>query len=202
MPKKEAKAVLFDLDGVLVDSIGAWQMAYNEILPIYGAKPISKDGFSKIFGNTIEKNVKKIANIPKKEAYNLVIKFFTRNISHVKMFPEAEKILKRLSEKRIPIALISNSPRKIVMPVLNQFGLKQYFNAVITIEDVRKGKPAPDMVLKACRLLKVKPKYAIVVGDTVNDMTAGKKAGCITVGYGIKGDYETSKLDSITKFLN
>jgi len=69
------------------------------------------------------------------------------------------------------------------------------------MDDVKRRKPAPDMILKACKILKVKPKNTILVGDTKNDMIAGKRAGCITVGYKMMGDYRIDKLYSITRFL-
>ena len=68
-----------------------------------------------------------------------------------------------------------------------------------TMEDVKRGKPAPDMIVKACKMLKVKPQHAILIGDTRNDIIAGKRAGCIVVGYKIKGDYRIEGLNDITK---
>ena len=84
---------------------------------------------------------------------------------------------------------------------MRNFKLKKYFGAIITMNDVKKGKPAPDMVLKACKILKVSPKNTILVGDSMNDMIAGKRAGCVTVGYKIKGDYRIERLKEIEKFI-
>ena len=112
------------------------------------------------------------------------------------------KTLKKLKNQNIRIGLITNSTRFITTVILHNFKLKKYFSAIITLEDVKRRKPAPDMILKACRILKIKPKNTILVGDTKNDMIAGRRAGCITVGYKIKGDYKISKLNSITRFLN
>ena len=70
------------------------------------------------------------------------------------------------------------------------------------MEDVKRRKPAPDSVLKACRLLNVKPKDAILIGDTENDMIAGKRAGCATVGYKIRGDFRIKNLKDILKLIS
>lgn len=74
MLKYKIEAVLFDLDGVLVDSEKAWFHVFNDTLKHFGVKPISKKGFSKIFGNIIEKNVKIFINITAKEANKLAVK--------------------------------------------------------------------------------------------------------------------------------
>ena len=201
MSKYKIKAILFDLDGVLMNSIDAWHHTYNGIIAHFNKKPMTKKDFQKIFGNTIEKNVRMIVNISTKEANRLAIKYFKKNIMYVRIFPETKSVLKKLS-KKTKIGLITNTPRKILNPVLRHYKLKKYFDIIVTVDDVKKGKPAPDMALKACKMLKVIPKNAILVGDTKNDMIAGKRAGCIAVGYKIKGEFEINNLNSITRFLN
>jgi len=199
--KKEVNAVLFDLDGVLVDSEKAWFYVFNDTLKHFGVKSVSKKWFSKIFGNTIEKNVKIFINITAKEANKLAIKYFAKNRRYVKVFPNSRNVLEKLSNNNVKMALITNTPKRILIPTLKHYKLKKYFKAIVTVDDVKRGKPSPDMALKACRLLKVKPKNTILIGDTKNDMVAGKRAGCITVGYGVKGEHRIKRLKSIIKFV-
>ena len=201
MQRKEVKVVLFDLDGTLVDSFDAWHKTYNDIIRHFHANPLSKKELRNIFGNTIEANVKNIVNVSTKEANKLAIKYFKKNMDYVRIFPQTRSVLEELLGNKMKIALISNSPNKIVIPVLNYYKLKKYFKAIVTIDDVKKGKPSPDMVLKACKLLKVSPKNTILIGDTKNDMLAGKRAGCVTVGYKIKGDFRINNLKDILKIL-
>ena len=123
--------------------------------------------------------------------YNLK---FRNRIRHVKIFPQSKKVLEKLKNKRIKLGLITNSTGFITLTILNHFKLKKYFDVVVTMDDVRRRKPAPDMILKACKTLKVMPKNTILVGDTMNDIIAGRRAGCATVGYKVKGDYEINSL--------
>ena len=88
------------------------------------------------------------------------------------------------------------------MNTIKHYKLKKYFKAIVTVDDVKRGKPAPDMVIKACRILKVNPKNTILIGDSKNDMAAGRRAGCISVGYGINGDYKISSLKEILGMLS
>ena len=202
VPKKGIKAVLFDMDGVLVDSLDAWFHTYNDALKSFGFKELGKKEFAKGFGSPIEqdindhfigKTVKEVAN-----RYNAN---FIKRKKLVKIFPESKKILSELKKRKIKLALLTNSTTFIALSILKHHKIRKYFDVILAMEDVKKRKPAPDMVLKACKKLGVKPKNAIIVGDTMNDMIAGKRAGCITVGYTIKGDYMVDKLKEIYKLI-
>ena len=203
MQRREVKAILFDMDGVLVDSINAWRHVFNDTLKHFGFKKIAKKDFIKDFGAPIEHDVKKYFNGKTiKEVEKIYNLNFKRRKNHVKLFPQSISALKQLKKYPIKIGLITNSTRFITSAILNHFKLKRYFKVIVTMDDVKRRKPAPDMILKACKMLKVNPKNTILVGDTMNDMIAGRRAGCFTVGYKVRGDNRIEKLNSITRFLN
>ena len=203
MQGREVKAILFDMDGVLVDSLDTWCRTFNDTLKHFGLKTIPRNKFIKDFGAPIEHDVKKYfkgKTIREVEhVYNLK---FKERISYVKLFPESVSALKKLKKHPIKIGLITNSTRFIATTILSNFRLKKYFKVVVTMDDVKRRKPAPDMILKACKLLRINPKNTILVGDTMNDIIAGKRAGCVTVGYKVKGDYRINNLNQILSMLN
>ena len=157
--RKEVKAVLFDLDGVLVDSKKAWFRVINDACRHFGFKHVQKEQFEKRFGAPIEDDVKFLfrgRTIKEVEAfYN---SDFGKRAKYVKLFPQSKIVLKKLKNRKVKRELISNTATLIVSAVLRRFGLKKCFNVVVTMDDVKRRKPAPDMVLKACKMLKVKPK--------------------------------------------
>ncbi|HLG23800.1 MAG TPA: HAD family phosphatase [Candidatus Nanoarchaeia archaeon] len=202
MQKKEVKAVLFDMDGVLVDSVDAWFHVFNDTLSKFGREKLSRKNFENGFGSPIQRDMKvhfkgrTIDEVIK--SYN---QSFVKRKKLVKLFPHSLPVLREMKRKKIKTALITNSSRGIAFAILNHFKLRKYFNAVVTIQDVKNGKPAPDMPLLACRKLKVSPRQSIQVGDTQNDMVAGKKAKCITVGYKTKGDFTIRKMEEILEII-
>lgn len=191
------------MDGVLVDSFEAWRCVFNDTLKHFGFNTLPRKEFEKEFGAPIESDAKKYFNGKTVEEveriYNLK---FKDRIRYVKLFPQSRKVLEELKKRKIKIGLITNSTRFIANTILGQFKLKKYFEAVVTMDEVRRRKPAPDMILKSCTMLKVSPKNAILVGDTKNDIIAGRRAKCVAVGYNVKGDYIIRRLNSITRFLN
>lgn len=203
MRNMEVKAILFDMDGVLADSIDAWYFVINDTLEHFGFDKISRAKFERRFGASIESDVKTLyvgKSIREVErVYNL--KFRNRK-KYVKLFPQSKSVLKALKNKKLKIGLLTNSTNKITFSILNHFKLRKYFDVILTMNDVKRRKPAPDMVLKACRILRVTPKNTILIGDTSNDMIAGKRAGCVTVGYKIRGNYRIDELKYILKFVS
>ncbi len=202
MRKREVKAVLFDLDGVLVDSIGAWFYVFNDTLKLFGKTAMPRRQFARIFGMSIDRASRLYfgsADIKQVEhAYN---NFFEKRLRNIRIFKSTAPALGKIKKTGIKTALITNSQKTLVHKILRKFKLVKYFDAIVTMDDVRHGKPSPELVFKACRKLKVSPANAVLVGDTKNDMLAGKRAGCITIGYRINGDYKINRLSSMTKFI-
>ena len=200
--KKAVKALLFDLDGVLVDSLDAWFYVFNDTLNHFGFNKISMKKFKEDFGAPIEQDVKKyFSGKSIEEVRNVYNIKYKKYVKLVKLFPQSLFVLEKLKKKKIKLGLITNSTRTIALTIFKNFKLIKYSDVFITMDDVKRRKPAPDMVLLACKKLGIKPKNTILVGDSKNDMLAGKRAGCVTVGYKIKGDYKTDKLKEIERFI-
>ena len=200
--KKGVEAVLFDLDGVLVDSFNMWFYVFNDTLKHFGIKELSRKQFRKDFGAPVEHDMKKyFIGRTVKEVKNVYIENFLKRKKYTKLFPQSIEVLKNIRKRKIKLGLITNSTGFIAHNILKYFGLKKYFDTIVTMDDVRRGKPAPDMVLKACKKLKINPLKTILIGDTKNDMIAGKRAGCITVGYKIKWDYKVGSLKDILNII-
>jgi len=191
------KLICFDLDNTLVDSdelhIFAFQEAFKEHkLPEVEDKVI-KDLLSIQAENLIKKIYPELDDKKNKEVTKTykeyLIKYSNR---YIKLFPNVLQILKKI-KKRYKIALISNTPHKGIISMLNSVGIDtKIFDVIIGTDDVNHGKPDADEILKAEELTKHKAEY--MIGDSIYDIIAGKKAGCKTIAV-LTGDFSKEELE-------
>jgi pyrophosphatase PpaX len=192
--KLKPQAILFDMDGVLVDSFDSWLSALNESLAAFQHQPISKTQFlQRHWGHDLQDTLVSMG-------YSMdIIPFcnaaYKHHLDKVVMYPEVPSTLDLLTSYKK--AVITNTPKVCTEQILNKFHLSPYFDVVVTIDDVNKGKPFPEGILKACDLLKVRPNQVILIGDTLSDVKAGKNAGCIVIGKNIKADYTITRFDDL-----
>jgi HAD superfamily hydrolase (TIGR01509 family) len=108
--------------------------------------------------------------------------FFSGKLwKQVKPFPGAQKLLDSLKGK-VKLAIATSASIDNVIPILNRLKWQGYFKVIVAREDVKYGKPDPEMLVKVCDRLKLKPSEAVYLGDAVYDMTAAKAAGMMSVG--------------------
>lgn len=186
------KAVIFDMDGVLVDSERIHYLAYNKLLRKHG-KEISKEYFKrKLFGVPAKQNFIKIfseqgENIDETKSDELAKEKdkYYREISQSELtsFDGATELLKLLRKNGLKTALATSASKENVEMVIKKFGWENYFDAVVTADDVKKGKPDPEIFLKAGKFLGVNSQECIVIEDSKHGIEAAKKAGmkCIAV---------------------
>ncbi len=205
MPKRKTKlkAVLFDLDGVIIDSFEAWFNVFNHVRRNFGLRGISRDEFRKnVWGGSVDadaKNYFKNKNV--EEIAKLYKKLVSEYAHKTELLPDVKKVLKAVKKKKIKIGLVTNTFRKPVLDTLKFHKITNYFDKIVTADDVEKAKPYPDPILKLCEKLNVMPDEAILVGDTKNDYKAGKSAGCFVVGLNTHGDLMIGKLNDILELV-
>ncbi len=117
-------------------------------------------------------------------------------MDQTKLFSGIESVLKTLHDSGITKIVVTNKPGKYSRKILDGLGVLDYFISVLGPEDVTKQKPAPEPVLKALGLARVKPDEAIMIGDTVYDMESAKAANVdvCAVAYGYTSAEELNSL--------
>ncbi len=200
MEKIRPKAILFDMDGVLVDSIDSWWQSLNHALKSHDMDPISKEEFfEKYWGHDLYDNLKR-NKLP------LKVGMFCNNVygdhlGAVKIYENVKEVLEKLSA--YPKCVVTNTPRDCTKQILKNFNLEKYFKHVFTSDDVKLAKPNPEIILLACKKLGLKPEEIVLVGDTDSDIKAGKAAGCNVIGIRIKADYYVEDISGILEiFVN
>jgi HAD superfamily hydrolase (TIGR01509 family) len=182
----QIKAVLFDLDGVLINSYDAWFHLFNDTLEHFGYPRISEPVFRKHWGQSTKEDI--TIFMPGKtidEVRRYFIDHYQRFLPYITCDPDGLPVLHSLRSHGLLLGCVTNSHLEITQTVLRRYALHDCFDVILTADDVACPKPAPDILIAACQHLQIEPKDALFVGDTHIDLEAGSHAGCILVGYRI-----------------
>lgn len=195
------RAVLFDLDGVLVDSFHVWFHLLNAAAEHFGYRPISMESFGASWGQGIQADVQTFLDGQDiEELEDFYTAHFMDFAEHLGVEPEAQPVFARLRERGIPTAVITNTPAGLAARILAQAGLAP--DVLVGGTDVPEAKPAPDMVLRSCELLGCGPEEALVVGDSTFDRDAARAAGVSFAGLGIEGDFTLGSLPDLVRLVS
>lgn len=190
----EIEAIVFDVDGVLLDSFESWFTSFNQTLVEFGKDPVDIITYRKIFwGPSVEDDLKKYDL--GKDAVEVALRNQRNNVHLMKLYENVHETLDALKGFKLGVA--TNTPRMNLDKTFNYFDLYRHFEVVMCFDDVERPKPHPDMILKASEILKVSVTNMLFVGDTKSDMAAAKGAGCHFIGIKI-GD---KKVDGIKDLI-
>ena len=196
--KLTPSAILFDMDGVLVDSLDSWWKALNSALKRFKHQEITRNEFIKTYwGHDLKANLKRLKLNPEVAQFCNIT--YGNHLDLIKIYPDTKNTLMQLvSYKK---AIITNTPTVCARQILRKFQIEQYFKEIITSDDVVKAKPDPEIIFKACERLDVVSKTVVLVGDTESDVEAGRAAGCTVVGLNITADITIQRLFDLVGLL-
>lgn len=198
--KFSPQAVIFDMDGLLVDSEPLWWKIESGVLASHG-KVYNADLQKGLIGMRMDEfwaNMVRIYGIPESP------KNMIREVTHrmVELVPEevharpgAPELLAYLAAEGVPCAIASSSPLMIIDAVVAAQGWEHYFKARVSGDEVKQGKPAPDVYLEAARRIGCPPERCLALEDSKNGARAAVAAGmtCIAVpdlSHGHHRDFE------------
>jgi HAD superfamily hydrolase (TIGR01509 family) len=175
-----ADAVVFDLDGVLLDSESLWARARGEVAREAGGRwheDAQRDmmGMSSLEWSRYMHDRLRVPLEPEEISNAVVRRMQDLYRERLPLLPGAREAVERLSER--PLGLASSSNRELIDLALELAGLAPLFGAVISSEEVARGKPAPDVYLEAARRLAVDPRRCAAVEDSHNGILSAHAAG-------------------------
>lgn len=185
------KALIFDFNGIIVDDEPIHMRMFQKVLAEEGITLSDKDYYRLYLGmndrDCFTATLKKDGRRPTAKDIDALIRRKARHYrafiaKHLIFFPGARAFVRRVARK-YPLAIASGALRSEIQYILRQGGLRKCFPVIVAAEDVRNGKPHPEGFQKAMRLLnrklslKLKPEECLVLEDSLEGITAAKKAG-------------------------
>ena len=209
------KAVLIDLDGTLVDSVpdlanGIDQMMLQLAMPARGI-----DAVTEWIGNGAGRLVKRaLVNSMEGEPSEALLQkalplfevaYAANNGKHSYLYDGVEVGLNYLQQQGYRLGCVTNKPIAFTLPLLEAMGIADFFDVTIGGDQVERIKPDPQPLLMAAEKLRVDPKQAVMLGDSVSDVMAARAAGmpiiCVSYGYNHGQDIRSHHPDAVIDSL-
>jgi HAD superfamily hydrolase (TIGR01549 family) len=206
--------IVFDIDGTLVSTNELIFASFNHVTNKYLNKSLSPEEIIALFGPPediiLVEWFGEISEQVKEEYY----RFYTDN--HKKMAVEIEglkEVLELIKFKSVPMSIFTGKGRKTSLITLQQIGMLDYFDLLVTGDDVKNHKPFPDGLIKIMEHYNADPGEVLLIGDAPSDIEAAKAAGiksatvlwdCYAVEkvYELKGDYYFSTVKELKEFIS
>ena len=198
--------VIFDMDGVIVDSEIIHQKCEREIFDILGV-PVSQEQHSSMVGRTDEDMWSQISDwyalpVSVEKAIRMKKSLYLQYLEDdgsMKTVPYVTELIEDLYRDGFLLALASSSSRIQIDHVLDKFRLRKFFNVIVSGDDVKEGKPHPGIFLKVTAILGINPESCIVIEDSENGVSAAKAANMKCIGFinPNSGRQDLSKADII-----
>lgn len=191
-------AVLFDLDGTLVDTAPDLAHALNLLREKHQLAPLSYALIRPHVGYGVKALLKMGLEITDEDprytahAEEFLQLYHTCLTNTTEFFPGMDKVLLELEQKKIPWGIVTNKPARFTYDILKALKLEHRAACIICGDSLSRRKPDPDQILHACELLQKKPENCLYIGDTETDAKASRAAGTkiVIALYGYTHEHE------------
>jgi phosphoglycolate phosphatase len=210
-----AQAIVFDLDGTLLDTLPDLARAVNRMAAELGRAPVEEPTVRAYIGDGAARLVKRVLagdreREPERALFERAMPIFNRHYGEgvaldTRPFPGVIEGLQAFRAKGFPLGCITNKPEAFTLPLLGETGLAPYFDLVVSGDMLPRKKPDPMPITYACGFFAARPERVVLIGDSGNDREAAHAAGCpalgVTYGYIPGGDVRSLGFDAIVDSL-
>lgn len=204
------QCVIFDMDGVIIDSEPIHQECERKMFKMLGIT-VSDEEHNALIGasdETMWLRLGSLHDLPIKITEAIQLKKtlymeYLKRETYRKPIPYVLELISGLYNNNYLLVLASSSPHEQINYILENLGIKHYFHAIISGEDVKEGKPHPGIFLKAAESVGIDPESCVVIEDSYNGVMAAKSANMKCIGYKNpnSGNQDLSKADVVVHSL-
>jgi phosphoglycolate phosphatase len=178
---------IFDLDGTLIDSLDDLTASVNVMRQEFGLTSLDSEAVRGMVGQGARSLVERaLPGRRNEEIDSGLALFLAHNEAHLfdrtRLYPEVAETLAALAGQGHTLALLSNKNEGLCRKLLEHFGIQGHFLAVLGGDSMASRKPSPEPVLRIMEMLGRSREETVMVGDSINDVAAGRDAGVMTVG--------------------
>lgn len=190
----DIQAVLFDLDGTLLDTAPDLVVAVNALRHDYGLGDLSADRIINMVGKGTPNLIDRVLTYEHSLVYDHEVAYrqFAQhyhacNGQLTQAYQTVDAVLHQLHDRGYPLGIVTNKPSEFTLPLITEMGWHTLFGVIVCGDSTPIKKPAPEPIWYACTQLKVPAPYTLMIGDSMNDAIAAQAAGChcamVTYGY-------------------
>jgi phosphoglycolate phosphatase len=218
MPKltDRIRAVAFDLDGTLIDTMGDLAAAVNLMLSMLGARELPEPRVRALVGNGVDQLVlraltESVGDTPTHSAQRSAALALFRRLygqglfKRSKVYPGVVQALRSFADSGISLCCITNKDSVFSERLLKEAGLSSFFSFTLCADRAEDRKPSPNMLLAACSRLGIAPADMLYVGDSIMDIKAARAAGspviAVSYGYGKEHAHDDVRADGMVDDL-
>ncbi len=169
--------IIFDIDGTLTSTNELIFASFNHITNKYLGKHLTPDEIIALFGPTEDVILKEWCGenypVAREEYYT----FYKDNHDMADLYPGIKDVLELVKSKNVPLSIYTGKGRDSAVITLKHLGIYEYFNMIVTGDDVAEHKPSPEGILKFVNEFKLENENVLMVGDAVSDIKAARSAG-------------------------
>ncbi|MGX1809992.1 HAD family hydrolase [Nocardia sp. NPDC055321] len=179
-------AIVFDMDGVLIDTEPIWEEVRTAYIEELGGRilPDTQERFMGMstaeWSEYISKDLIDGGRTPDQVATDVIDRMSARYAEHLPLMPDAVETVRRFAA-RYTLGLASSSPRRLIDVVLAHMGVTDLFHTTVSTEEVDRGKPAPDGYLAAAAGLGIAPRDCVAIEDSSNGLRSAAAAGMTVI---------------------
>jgi phosphoglycolate phosphatase len=207
---RTVESIIFDFDGVLVDTAEDIAVSANIVLRRYGLRAVSIDRVRGCIGGGAEALMRELlsdidGDATAEAAASFKTEYARRYDVHTRLYPGVQQMLEQFLAAGLRMAVATNKIEPITRGLIARLGLEPYFLVVVGPESVTRRKPDPEVIDLILSRIAVAPAHALMIGDKAADILAGKAAGTFTCGvlygYGTEDEIAAASPDFLVRSI-